>query len=640
VVVVPAAASAQAASHRSAVAPTTGAAGDEQEETTGWATDLDEAPSETPSEPSPTGRFYRWVTGRRPAEAEGPGEIITPVPRPGLVLDFRRAQKVKSERLQVLLVRLAALVVVVFAVVMVFAQGYAILSGMAAEGAGAHFSRLFGGQAGGFALVAFLRSALLIVISLVLIVSGTGTLLFRRGSRRVLMGALVALVLVCLAHIGVINHPSFSPEEFDADLLVVREVIYVMAAGAVVVLLAQYARLFDVRFTDESPNIMAVVDRVISEALRVRASDIHIEPGSEGVAIRYRIDGLLHTVATCPEQALDRIVARVKVIGEMDIAERRLPQDGGATFHLSDRDVDMRISTVPSSFGERAVIRLLDRATGLLGLEGLGLGPELVRVLNRIVRSPYGVFFSTGPTGSGKTTTLYAALMKVDSAERNVITVEDPVEYQLPGITQLPVRKKKGMTFASGLRSILRQDPDVLMVGEVRDEETAHIVIEASQTGHMVFTTLHTNDSAGAIARLLDLGVEPFLLASCLTAVLAQRLVRRVCANCKESYLAPLRECKVAGLNREDNPVLYRGKGCEACMGTGYRGRTGLFELLVVDDTIRDLITERANAMTIRKCALEHGMVALRHDGVRKMLAGITTLEEVERATQTSVLPT
>jgi len=250
------------------------------------------------------------------------------------------------------------------------------------------------------------------------------------------------------------------------------------------------------------------------------------------VAIRYRIDGVLHTVATCPTPALERLVARVKVMGQMDIAEKRLPQDGGATLHLPDRNIDLRISTVPSSFGERAVIRLLDRTTGLLGLEGLGLGPDLVRVMDRIVKSPYGVFFCTGPTGAGKTTTLYAALMHVDSSERNVITVEDPVEYQLPGITQLPVRRRKGMTFASGLRSILRQDPDVIMVGEVRDDETAHIVIEAAQTGHMVFSTLHTNDSAGAIARLLDLGVEPFLLSSVLTAVLAQRLVRRICRNC------------------------------------------------------------------------------------------------------------
>jgi len=300
---------------------------------------------------------------------------------------------------------------------------------------------------------------------------------------------------------------------------------------------------------------------------------------------------------------------------------------------LGNKSVDLRVATVPSNYGERVVIRLLDRSAGLYGLEELGLSAEHLAVMDRIVRSENGVFFCTGPTGSGKTTTLYAALSRVDSDERNVITLEDPIEYHLAGITQLPVTERKGMSFASGLRSILRQDPDVVMVGEVRDVETARMVVRAAQTGHLVLSTLHTNDSAGAVARLLDLDVEPFLLASCLTAVLAQRLVRRVCTGCAAPYEPDGEDLARLGLS-PGTGTFRRGAGCDECLQTGYRGRVGLFELLVVDNEVRGLILERADAVAIKATARQAGLVTLQADGARKAARGMTTCEEVLRVTQ------
>ena len=391
-------------------------------------------------------------------------------------------------------------------------------------------------------------------------------------------------------------------------------------------------------FTIKGPgehDIVDLVDRLLSEALRVSASDVHVEPTVGGTIVRYRIDGVLHSVAEYPPAVADKAAARIKVLGSMDIAERRLPQDGGAKMTMDNRTIDLRISTVPSEYGERVVIRLLDPETGLMGFEALGMDERMINTMQEVINSPHGVFFSTGPTGSGKTTTLYAALMRANRSERNVITVEDPIEYRLTGIAQLPVGRKKGMNFASGLRSILRQDPDVIMVGEVRDEETARMVVEAAQTGHLVLSTLHTNDSAGAVTRLLDLGIEPFLLASCLPAVLAQRLVRTICPECKQPYtpdMAELTELHIK-LGDEAPPTFYRGRGCANCMETGYRGRIGLFELLVVDDEIRNLITKSVDAGTIRTVALERGMVDLRTDGARKVMKGLTTVDEVKRMT-------
>jgi general secretion pathway protein E len=403
---------------------------------------------------------------------------------------------------------------------------------------------------------------------------------------------------------------------------------------------SEVARLLDAAGTDqdllaavESAPVVQLVNKLLFEALRARASDVHIQPTGEGVVVRYRIDGVLHPVATYPLSVLEPVVSRIKVMGRMDITERRLPQDGRTTVRLGNKNVDLRISTVPSNYGERVVVRLLDRSTGVYGLEELGLSGDHLEMMDRIVDEPNGIFFCTGPTGSGKTTTLYAALLRVDSEERNVITLEDPIEYHLSGITQLPVTEKKGMTFASGLRSILRQDPDVIMVGEVRDVETARMAVRAAQTGHLVLSTLHTNDSAGAVARLLDLGVEPFLLSSTLTAIMAQRLVRRICPDCSEPYAATPKELKDLGLEQDQEVELRRGKGCEKCLHTGFYGRLGLFELLPIDDPIRKLIVQEADAMTIRNSALERGLVTLRADGVRKVLDGKTTAGEVMRVT-------
>jgi len=403
---------------------------------------------------------------------------------------------------------------------------------------------------------------------------------------------------------------------------------------------SEVARLLDAAGTDqdllaavESAPVVQLVNKLLFEALRSRASDVHIQPTGEGVVVRYRIDGVLHPVATYPLSVLEPVVSRIKVMGRMDITEKRLPQDGRTTVRLGNKNVDLRISTVPSNYGERVVVRLLDRSTGVYGLEEVGLSDDHLEMMDGIVDEPNGIFFCTGPTGSGKTTTLYAALLRVDSEERNVITLEDPIEYHLPGITQLPVTEKKGMTFVSGLRSILRQDPDVIMVGEVRDVETARMAVRAAQTGHLVLSTLHTNDSAGAVARLLDLGVEPFLLSSTLTAIMAQRLVRQVCPECSEPYTATRQELKQLGLDQDRQVELRRGVGCEKCLHTGFYGRVGLFELLFIDDPIRRLIVQEADAMTIRNSALERGLVTLRTDGVRKVLQGVTTPGEVLRAT-------
>jgi type II secretory ATPase GspE/PulE/Tfp pilus assembly ATPase PilB-like protein/phage FluMu protein Com len=382
----------------------------------------------------------------------------------------------------------------------------------------------------------------------------------------------------------------------------------------------------------QGPDSVVLVHELLREALDSRASDLHIEPSSAGSIIRYRIDGMLHKVASYSQTTSDRITSRIKVLAEMDIAEKREPQDGGATVQLNGRDIDLRVSTVPSDFGERVVIRLLDPRTGVYGVESLGLAPDQERIVSKILQSSHGVFFCTGPTGSGKSTTLYAALRQQDNSGRNVITIEDPIEYHLPGITQLQVGEKKGMTFAAGLRSLLRQDPDVILVGEVRDTETADMVIRSSQTGHLVLSTLHTNDSAGAVSRLLDLEIDPALLASSLLAVLAQRLVRQICPHCKESYTPDANELYDLGLPPSQKATFHRGGGCEKCLGTGYIGRLGLFELMIVDETVRALILERADSVTIKNSVI--GMMSLKADGARKVLAGLTTTAEVQRVTQ------
>ncbi len=396
----------------------------------------------------------------------------------------------------------------------------------------------------------------------------------------------------------------------------------------------------DLLETDEEAPIIRLVNSLLFQAVKDRASDIHIEPFEQKLSVRFRIDGILYDIISPPKRFQALIVSRVKIMAGLNIAEKRLPQDGRIRTRIAGRDIDVRVSVVPTSFGERVVMRLLDRSSALLGLEELGLTGKNLERVKRLIQQNHGIILVTGPTGSGKTTTLYAALSKINSTEKNIITIEDPVEYQLQGIGQIQVNPKIDLTFANGLRSILRQDPDVIMVGEIRDVETAEIAIQAALTGHLVFSTLHTNDSFGALTRLVDMGIEPFLVSSSVIAVMAQRLVRRLCPDCREramdtSLLAELgvREDRIVG-----QPIYRAGAGCASCRGTGYRGRTGIHELLVIDDAIRSLVMKNADASSVRAAALEKGMATLRDDGALKVLAGETSVEEILRVTQEETL--
>ena len=388
------------------------------------------------------------------------------------------------------------------------------------------------------------------------------------------------------------------------------------------------------------PPVIRLVNDILFRALQLRASDIHVHPYESKIQIRYRIDGILYDTLSLNKNVLPLVISRIKVMAGMDIAERRLPQDGRCSVRLGQREVDLRISTVPTSFGERSVLRLLDKSTGLFGLNELGLCDEDLQKFDSLLNRSHGVIFVTGPTGSGKSTTLYACLNRINSAEKNVITIEDPIEYQLEGISQIQVASKKGMTFATSLRHVLRQDPDVIMVGEVRDIETARMAIQSSLTGHLVFSTLHTNDSAGAVSRLLDLGVEPYLVSSSLIAIIAQRLVRKVCPDCKEPVKPSPVELRELGLSKmdEDSGQFFVGKGCERCFQTGYRGRTGVYEMMLIDSEIQNQIYKRESAGAIKRNALDAGLKTLRMDGARKVLDGITTISEVLRVTQADVM--
>ncbi len=382
--------------------------------------------------------------------------------------------------------------------------------------------------------------------------------------------------------------------------------------------------------TEEAP-IIRLLNALFQQAVKDRASDIHIEPYEKEIDVRMRIDGILHRVLTPPKVIQDALVSRIKIMASLDIAEKRLPQDGRIRLLIGGKDIDIRVSIVPTTYGERAVLRLLDRSHGLIGLSEIGLSYRDAGRFEEYLGRSNGILLVTGPTGSGKTTTLYAVLNRIHSEEKNIITVEDPVEYQLKGIGQIQVNPRIGLTFASGLRSILRQDPDVIMVGEIRDVETAEIAIQASLTGHLVLSTLHTNDAPSAITRLIDMGVEPFLISSSLVAVVAQRLVRTICPTCKAAYEPlPSEQAYFSSSVTE----LYRGKGCERCRGSGYLGRAGIFELLPLDDRIRELIGERRDAVVIRDYAVSAGMRTLFFDGIEKTKAGLTTLEEVLRVTQ------
>ncbi len=391
--------------------------------------------------------------------------------------------------------------------------------------------------------------------------------------------------------------------------------------------------------TDEAP-IIRLVNSLLFQAVKARASDIHVEPYERELVVRFRIDGVLYNIISPPKRFQSSILSRIKVMGGLNIAEKRLPQDGRIRIKIAGKDIDIRLSVVPTAFGERAVLRLLDRTGQILELADIGFDPETLEKMSRLIRRPNGIILVTGPTGSGKTTTLYAALSKINSPDKNIITVEDPIEYQIRGVGQIQVNPKIDLTFANGLRSILRQDPDVIMVGEIRDTETAEIAIQASLTGHLVFSTLHTNDAPGAITRLIDMGIEPFLVSSSVIAILAQRLVRLVCPACKEYYRPTAAELADLGIDAGAVPPegFARGRGCAACMRTGYRGRTGIYELLLVDAGVRELVMKNADAGTIRSYALSKGMRTLREDGIRKLLRGETTAEEVLRVTQEDVL--
>ncbi len=384
--------------------------------------------------------------------------------------------------------------------------------------------------------------------------------------------------------------------------------------------------------TEEAP-VVKLVNFIIAEAIKQGASDIHVEPQRNKVWVRFRVDGVLRDVMSPPKHLRAALASRLKVMADMDIAERRKPQDGRVNLVADGRGVDLRVSTLPTMHGEKIVMRVLDQSAASIGLSRLGFQSETLRLWEGAVEKPYGMLLVTGPTGSGKTTTLYATLSKINTLDRNIVTVEDPVEYQLARINQVQVNPKAGLTFASGLRSILRQDPDIVMVGEIRDRETAEIAVQAALTGHLVLSTLHTNDAAGAVTRLVDMGVEPFLISSSVIAVVAQRLARAICPRCKVAYSPPAEALGRLGLEAraESGVVFYRGRGCDNCRGGGYRGRIGIFELLVLSDTVREMVVARAPAPEIKAQAVREGMRTLRDDGMEKVLAGVSTIDEILR---------
>ncbi len=386
---------------------------------------------------------------------------------------------------------------------------------------------------------------------------------------------------------------------------------------------------------DEAP-IIKFINTLLFQAVREHASDIHIECFEKEVLVRFRKDGILHDVTKVPKTVQSSVISRVKIMSELDIAERRKPQDGSIRLKIGGRDIDVRVSTVPTSWGESVVMRLLYRSSVLMSFEQLGLEGKKLKLLESLARRPHGIILVTGPTGSGKTTSLYAALQRINLPDKKIITIEDPVEYQIQGINQIQVNTKVDLTFANGLRSILRQDPDVILVGEIRDRETADISMNASLTGHLVFSTLHTNDSVSAVTRLADMGVEPFLIASTLSAVVAQRLVRILCTQCKEQYVPLDGELTRIGLARGFCPEgkIYRARGCHECMETGFSGRIAIFEILLIDDELKNAVLINPDSTTLKEKALRNGLVTLRMDGADKVAKGITSIDEVLRVTE------
>ncbi len=386
--------------------------------------------------------------------------------------------------------------------------------------------------------------------------------------------------------------------------------------------------------SSEAP-IIKLVNHILSQAVRFKASDIHVEPYQSDLKIRFRMDGVLYNIHSLPKKLHAAVVSRIKILARLNIAEKRVPQDGRINVRIGNRSIDLRVSSLPTAFGERMVLRLLEKDIRVLNLEEVGLDAANLRVLQRLIRISHGIILVTGPTGSGKTTTLYAALNEINTPDKNILTIEDPIEYQLDGIGQMQVNPKIGVTFAKGLRSMVRQDPDVILVGEIRDLETAEIAIQAALTGHLVFSTLHTNDAAGAITRLIDMGIEPFLVSSSVQAILAQRLVRTLCPKCRQAFVPDPSQLQELGL---DNPPrdleLYKACGCDSCLNTGYKGRSGIFEFLKVSESIQSLLLRTAEANQIRQLAIQEGMQTLRRNGVEKIRRGLTTIDEVFRVTQ------
>jgi general secretion pathway protein E len=385
--------------------------------------------------------------------------------------------------------------------------------------------------------------------------------------------------------------------------------------------------------TSEAP-IIKLVNHIFSQAVKSQASDIHIEPYQQHLQVRFRLDGVLHNVLSPPRRLHAAIVSRIKVMARLDIAEKRLPQDGRTDVKIGERLVDVRVSCLPTAFGERVVLRLLEKSGKLLSMEEIGLTAWALAEMKRLLNLSHGIILVTGPTGSGKTTTLYAALSYINSPDKNILTIEDPIEYQLDGIGQMQVNPKINLTFASGLRSMVRQDPDVILVGEIRDRETAEIAIHAALTGHLVFSTLHTNDSASAVTRLTDMGIEPFLVSTAVRAIIAQRLVRLLCPHCKETYEPEEAQWAELGSSREVAGPIFRADGCEKCLETGYRGRTGIYEFLLLSEAIRGLVLNTSDANQINRAARAEGMASLREDGINKVMEGRTTISEVLRVTQ------
>jgi general secretion pathway protein E len=458
-------------------------------------------------------------------------------------------------------------------------------------------------------------------------------LLFQAVDDLRLLLALDGTEVVLAPHSAIVSAINFAYDMRDTSAEQVIQGLHEEDTDLIISEIEETGDLLD--DTSDAP-IIKLVNLMLSQAVKDRASDIHIEPAQNRLKIRYRVDGVLYDMLSPPKHIQSALVSRIKIMAKMNIAEKRLPQDGRIEVKIGDKNIDIRVSTIPIAFGERVVLRLLDKTSILLQVSDLGMPRERLKEFDALIRSPYGIILVTGPTGSGKTTTLYAALSTINTTDVNIITIEDPIEYQLEGVGQIQVNPKIDLTFANGLRSIVRQDPDVILVGEVRDLETAEIAIQAALTGHLVFSTLHTNDSASAVTRLIDMGIEPFLVTSSVVAILAQRLVRTLCSACKEAYVPDEESLQNIGIAADmiSGKTIYRGVGCPSCLKTGYRGRTGIFEMMMLTDTVKNLILRTSDANAIKRSGVEQGMVSLRQDGAAKVLAGVTTIEEVFRVTQ------